>query len=110
MKKLILTIIFIFALCLPVNAAWVVQWNVVTMHPVACPQPVPEPDEFGRVPVSTVQTLVACWLTDIDREYKLFEALFDAEDFVQRGKGSVKDMWNPSLQNFSISEVIMTNE
>ena len=104
MKAIILAIIFIFTLCIPANAAWIVRWEVAVMTPTLCAQSAPQIDEFGRRSMSNAYTLAQCWTTSIRAELKTFEKLSDAEDFVQRGKDSAKDGWNTTLQNFSIKE------
>ena len=110
MKAIILAIIFIFTLCIPANAAWIVRWEVAVMTPVPCSQPAPQIDEFGRRSGIHNITLAQCWTTSIRAELKTFEKLSDAENFVQRGKDSANDGWNTTLQNFFIEEEVMEDK
>ena len=87
---------------------WKVTWEVVSTYSVACPQPKPVTDEFGRVSQSMGVTLQACWDTEVTQHEKLFYSREDAEAFVERGKEQRPSMlWQePDLRNFKIVESI----
>ena len=107
MKTLIAILTMAFLFCASnVSAEWIVEWEVVDMILIPCPESEPVPDEYGRMPQSNASNLVACW--DIIRQSRTrnFDTLEEAEEFVQRGKDSVKgEAINKSLQNFLIRKV-----
>ena len=86
---------------------WKVTWEVVSTYSVACPQPKPTADEFGRVSQSMGITLQACWDTEITKQERFFSSLEDAKAFVKRGKEQESSIiWQePDLRNFKIWEM-----
>jgi hypothetical protein len=86
---------------------WKVTWEVVTTFAVACSEPEPVPDEFGRVQPRNTMTLQACWEERITKHDRLFNSKEDAEAFIERGeKQTSEPIWQyPSVRNFEIWEM-----
>jgi len=64
---------------------WIVSWAVITVSSGACPQPEPQPDEYGIKPSTLITTLALCSCADTTAWHMgVFTARAEADTFIAR--------------------------